>query len=269
MIVLILLIAAAIPAESIPPSPAGGGFLDVSGRGFLYLEDDGTFNKAFQKGFTIEGWVRLNRFPKEGEIWFIFAKLSSYFSLLRGPGKVKSFIDGCEEGIWKHKPCAEIREGQIGFQYGFFTRRAGSRGFSLMKHGEFPAGKWHHFALSFSPKDCGIFLDGKKWFGGSGLIFPLKEEGDPLYFGGYPGYPPLDGQLDEIRISNVQRYDRDFSPLRGPFKADAHTVALYHFDRGRVLEDASGNGHTLRFFSFPLRLRGKLVTTWVVVKRRW
>ena len=102
------------------------------------------------------------------------------------------------------------------------------------------------------------------------IRFPsLKEESDPLYFGGYPGYPPLDGQLDEIRISNVQRYDRDFSPPRGPFKADLHTVALYHFDRGRILEDASGNGYTLRFFSFPLRLRGKLATTWAVVKRQW
>ncbi|MCH1582478.1 MAG: LamG domain-containing protein, partial [Flavobacteriales bacterium] len=55
----------------------------------------------------------------------------------------------------------------------------------------------------------------------------------------------LTGQLDELRISNVARYDGDFAPPSIAFEPDANTLALYHFDEasGSMVEDASGNDH--------------------------
>jgi hypothetical protein len=54
----------------------------------------------------------------------------------------------------------------------------------------------------------------------------------------------FDGHIDELRVSKVARYDADFTPAPR-FEADAHTLALYHFDEGEgsPLVDASGNGH--------------------------
>lgn len=52
------------------------------------------------------------------------------------------------------------------------------------------------------------------------------------------------GIIDELRISKVARYTKDFTPQKR-FKVDEHTLALYHFDEGtgNVLKDSSGNGH--------------------------
>src|SRR2546426_422563 len=52
------------------------------------------------------------------------------------------------------------------------------------------------------------------------------------------------GRIDEVRISKVARYDKDFTPAKR-FEPDADTLALYHFDEGAgdVLNDSSGNKH--------------------------
>ena len=50
------------------------------------------------------------------------------------------------------------------------------------------------------------------------------------------------GKIDEVRISKIARYDRDFTPPLRHAK-DADTIALYHFDQGSgdILKDSSGN----------------------------
>ena len=52
------------------------------------------------------------------------------------------------------------------------------------------------------------------------------------------------GLLDEMRISKVARYDKDFTPAKR-FEPDKDTLALYHFDEGSgdELKDSSSNGH--------------------------
>ena len=52
------------------------------------------------------------------------------------------------------------------------------------------------------------------------------------------------GAFDEIRVSKVARYAKDFAP-QVRFDPDAETLALYHCDEGKgdVLIDSSGNGH--------------------------
>ena len=59
------------------------------------------------------------------------------------------------------------------------------------------------------------------------------------------------GLIDDVRISRVARYDKDFVPAER-FENDENTLALYHFDSGQgdKLIDSSGNGHLeiVKFF---------------------
>jgi hypothetical protein len=41
---------------------------------------------------------------------------------------------------------------------------------------------------------------------------------------------PLDGSMDELRISNVVRYEESFAPPTEPLESDENTLALFHFD---------------------------------------
>ena len=56
--------------------------------------------------------------------------------------------------------------------------------------------------------------------------------------GGKGGSPSFHGIIDEVRISNVARYTKDFTPKKR-FENDENTLALYHFDQasGTVLKD--------------------------------
>jgi hypothetical protein len=67
--------------------------------------------------------------------------------------------------------------------------------------------------------------------------------------------------VDEIRVSNVARYDADFTPLRR-FEPDADTLALYHCDEGAGdrLIDSSGHGHDGRLVE-PTWIAGEPVLT--------
>ena len=54
----------------------------------------------------------------------------------------------------------------------------------------------------------------------------------------------FNGIIDEVRISNVARYTKDFTPPKR-FESDEHTMALFHFDEGLgdTLFDSSPHGH--------------------------
>lgn len=102
-----------------------------------------------------------------------------------------------------------------------------------------------HLALSWDGQKPSMFINGvmdkskvelenKGWAGGENVLF----------IGGFQSDYFLDGIIDEVRISNVGRYTKDFTPEKR-FENDEHTLALYHFDEGQgdVLKDSSGNGH--------------------------
>ncbi|MGQ9888654.1 MAG: LamG-like jellyroll fold domain-containing protein [Aggregatilineales bacterium] len=59
-----------------------------------------------------------------------------------------------------------------------------------------------------------------------------------------PAYPSYRGWLDEVRLSNIRRYNGNFARPTAPFQPDANTVGLYHFDEGNgnVVNDSSGGG---------------------------
>lgn len=103
-----------------------------------------------------------------------------------------------------------------------------------------------------------MFIDGKEekeekeiWTGalpegyllGDILKKPIQI-GRGIFHAEQPGKTYFNGIIDEIRISNIARYSKDFTPTKR-FENDEHTMALYHFDEGKgdVLKDSSGNGH--------------------------
>ena len=55
--------------------------------------------------------------------------------------------------------------------------------------------------------------------------------------------PSFAGQIDELRVSTILRYDAAFTPPRLPFTEDGQTAGLYHFDEaeGEVAADSSDN----------------------------
>ncbi len=118
---------------------------------------------------------------------------------------------------------------------------------------EIPLSKTVHVACVWDGQKVRIFLNGKN----SGCAAERKAlawEDAGFFIGGLKDAYFLHGTLDEVRISNMARYTKDFTPAKR-HETDEHTLALYHFDEGSgdVLKDSSGNGH-----------HGKIVgATWV------
>ncbi|HEY4261169.1 MAG TPA: LamG-like jellyroll fold domain-containing protein [Schlesneria sp.] len=106
-----------------------------------------------------------------------------------------------------------------------------------------------HLAGVCAGKKVRIFVDGKVQ-DDADMINPHKMSVFDFMVGADPdkqGNPHqfFRGTIDEVRISKVARYDRDFMPPKDRFPPDADTLVLYHFDEGDgdVAKDASGNNY--------------------------
>ncbi len=132
--------------------------------------------------------------------------------------------------------------------------------------GNTPVGNsvWHHVAVTrnHSSGIMSIFVDGnldRQANGPTGNISyragrTTSHPNDPYLVIGAEkhdydssNYPPFSGWIDELRISNVERYTANFTPPQTPFSSDGNTIALYHFDEatsggctGMVI-DSAGN----------------------------
>ena len=107
-------------------------------------------------------------------------------------------------------------------------------------------GRNRHYAVQSDGEEVVLFIDGHRIARHSAEF--AERDWSTFYMG--RSYPPdlkkrqFLGTIDEVRISNIARYTKDFTPQRR-FEPDEHTIALYHFDEGEgdVLHDSSGNGH--------------------------
>jgi len=110
-----------------------------------------------------------------------------------------------------------------------------------------------HLAAVFDGNQIQLFVDGRlqtsvgrmgspegRFFSGLVLGNKLDDKGKLSQKGRFA----LNGTIDEVRISKVARYTKDFTPAKR-FTPDKDTLALYHFDEGQgdKLIDHSGNGH--------------------------
>ncbi|MHC4899867.1 MAG: glycoside hydrolase family 78 protein, partial [Planctomycetota bacterium] len=102
-----------------------------------------------------------------------------------------------------------------------------------------PKGQWHHVLCQTAGAAGTIYIDGVQQ-GRNGLIQIPNSVGNRSAFLAGAG-----ALVDELRISDVQRYTASFKPTRVPLSPDKNTRGLWHFDEGmgRAAQDASGNGN--------------------------
>lgn len=109
--------------------------------------------------------------------------------------------------------------------------------------------KWHHYAVCKSGTTVNVFIDGTLMMSMTGTT-NFTNIGNAVVLGGRYAYAdkqtgliePLNGCLDEFRISNVARYTANFTPQTQSFVVDSNTVSLLHFDCAyHVSDENSGN----------------------------
>jgi WD40 repeat protein/serine/threonine protein kinase len=104
------------------------------------------------------------------------------------------------------------------------------------------AGKRVHVAGIWTGDQMSLFLDGmriaEREVKRQTLRKPKPEHG-PFTLGLF-----YFGTMNEVRVSKVARYDKDFTPVKR-FEPDPDTLALYHCDEGAgdTLTDSSCNNH--------------------------
>jgi serine/threonine protein kinase len=124
----------------------------------------------------------------------------------------------------------------------------------------YPQNRWLHIAGVYDGSEMRLYLDGVLYKGVETSLGPSVSPGDDSSqtapnLAGLGGLMPpwyqdaysearINGALDEVRISLVDRYRENFPPPMR-LESDEHTIALYHCDEGKgdVLRDASPHNH--------------------------
>ncbi|MBC8235405.1 LamG domain-containing protein [bacterium] len=112
-----------------------------------------------------------------------------------------------------------------------------------------PAGKWTHVAITYDGEKTSLYINGEFMADSEGWQGKLNDSPDTFKVGrrtrGGDTHSAYSGLIDEVRVSNAIRYDKDFEVQKGAFEPDGDTVALYHFDAevGGKIEDYSKYGN--------------------------
>jgi len=245
------------------------------------LPDDRALHLTGQQVFALEGGPPhaggdgLQFLPnRRGTIEFFFRPNWGTFDLSAGGKEVKRFfvriladksprqliyrID--PEGTTVNMGPREPSHSMFGNLYLANPRRSELR--CWLTQTLFEPGQWVHVAWVWGPQPqfgphheklslmtMQIFVNGR---GARQVIFRTGTDGVPP-----DGLPkemivgPLDGAIDELRVSDVERYSGDFPPppRAARWRVDRHTRALFHFDgdtRGEGFESPESPAGTLR-----------------------
>jgi hypothetical protein len=231
--------------------------------GVLHMEEGASllapahdvFSTVGRDGLTVEGWFYLDALPDVGQVLTFFTVPSKY-----------SMGIGIAEGEHRPDPGFDPAKARV-----FGSVRADDWGiafsgvFSLAGDRNVPVGEWFHVALQLHSGPPGaaswcahgrrVELD--RFEGGGGIELPAGAR-DLRIATPAPWLPQRDysvqnatrvtafeGLVDDIRVSDVLRYNRagDIPPRR--LGVDRNTVALWQFEGATPFRDASGNGHDL------------------------
>jgi len=100
--------------------------------------------------------------------------------------------------------------------------------------------QWLHVAGVYDGTHMRTFVNGVEQ-GDRAISFQGAGDCDgPLRIGAdaATGQFPMNGIIDEVRLSSVGRYSANFTPPTAPFTTDGDTVALWHFDgSGQAVAD--------------------------------
>lgn len=189
---------------------------------------DGSFDNFPGYEGTIELFFRPNWSSRE--LVFNDRMVYRYFIKSNSTRFYHRYGKGPMQGIYAYVDLLVPGQGQgYGTDYGTAKRLL------------FRQGEWTHFAATWkidrtNPKkthgEFTIFLNGRKTprdrFYPHKLDvtspFSIREIEEILTIG------PMDGCVDELRVSDTARYAADFAVPTQPFALDEHTTALFHFD---------------------------------------
>jgi len=155
----------------------------------------------------------------------------------------------CANNVWvisKRKDKASAMEfgfGTVGIMYAVKTD--GEWTHAWIDRDQTSPGEWRHVACVFTKTRATLYLDGRAFpknmrAGAFGLD---HLAGGEMRLGqGVSDADRYKGLLGPVRLSDNARYDADFTPEPGPFKADAHTVAVWNMaeESGPEIHDAAG-----------------------------
>lgn len=173
---------------------------------------------------TIEGWFKPD-----------FTTKNTPLTLLDIDNSATSSGSACTQSFQVVTDSFSNSSGQADDRYSIFvTHEDTESNGTLSPDAAFsiPLNNWVHFALSVtSSSSASIFYNGVK-VGEEHLTAPLcisshvtfgaSEDNDSQSF--------FKGDMDEIRISNIDRYTDSFTPPTAPFTVDSNTLDLWRFD---------------------------------------
>ena len=104
--------------------------------------------------------------------------------------------------------------------------------------------RWDHVAICYGTQGLSFFVNGQRQGEALPLAVRIGESRVQVCPAGdkSKGDAEFKGDIDEIRVSDIERYDDQFIPA-ARFEPDDHTLALYHFDEGQGEAAKDSSGH--------------------------
>ena len=152
-------------------------------------------------------------------------------------------------------------------------------------NGQVITNEWSHVAVTYDGAKGICWVNGKETASDKTNSGNIVTTGDPFNVGWRPygDHQPFSGTIDEVRVSNVVRYTKNFEVPTEAFVADDNTAILLHFDEGegRSVKDVSGNRNDCEILGdpewvksdapindakFSIEKQGKLPMTWAMLK---
>jgi hypothetical protein len=204
-----------------------------------YVKTTGNIGDAIQDGdYTAECWVYYNTVPPAG---------SSYSKIL--DNRKASF------GLFGWSLYTN------GSNYYVTYRGSGSTTNATITAASSPStSTWYHLALVKKDTTLTLYLDGTELGNVSIANTTYEVTDEQLWIGcGHNVADFVDGQIDEVRISNTARYTEDFQVSPVAFENDDNTLLLVHANGTPAtsdLFDDNGRGNTR--FQHILRRNGNV-----------
>ena len=237
-----------------PPSPAGGRMLRLNETDDFVGTGEAWFPEGQFERLTVEAWVYLEELPERSTFWSIIGQEGRFTLIIHGNSGglgARARKQGANRPsiISGTKPVPTREWMHI---VGFFDVRVS---FGINGRGGTPCCQGGHFGK----------LDESLRVGG---IVP-QGEALPRFVG---ENVKLRGYIDELRISNIARYDHlRWNVPHGKFKVDEHTLGLWHFNEapwsGRFKDESENGYHLWRRDTMSVKAQGKLTTLWGELKR--
>ena len=106
-------------------------------------------------------------------------------------------------------------------------------------------GSWHHVAMVRDGNTLRLFIDGTQDGTRDITGMTVQDSGYPLYIGSLSGLSPINGWIDEFRVSKgIARLTANFTPPAKEYETDSYTKLLIH---GNGVDGATAIGDTSGF----------------------